>query len=132
MVAQKYIELLPVIKFWGEGEREGGQEQEVKYIAFVVSECSFLFINKPQQCCGTLGERLAFNCEVASGIGHVILMGRQREENITELQNMAVNLFQNGVVGEVYKVASIFSLENNRKHMGDLRLIYKCRIVIGI
>lgn len=44
LVAQKYIELLPVIKFWGEGEREGGQEQEVKYIAFVqfLSAASFL------------------------------------------------------------------------------------------
>lgn len=44
VVAQKYIELLPMIKFWGEGEREGGKEQEVKHIAFVqfLSTASFL------------------------------------------------------------------------------------------
>lgn len=44
VVARKYIELFPMIKFGGEGEREGGKEQVVNYIAFVqlLSAVSFL------------------------------------------------------------------------------------------
>lgn len=79
----------------GRGGRKERARGEVHCIC-TVSEYSFLFINKPQQCYGTLEERLAFNCEVASGIGHIIPMGRRRRGNITVLQNMIVNLFKVG------------------------------------